>query len=144
MAKNPGEVRSLPGVRVPEVLLDVLEHSLSWPQIILVMLCSFGSSQSLDSTNGSPGNAIIDASTTSIKKDIECLLLAAFVTTKNFLVETTLSDAERRRAGLGNIVTGSDGQPREGAGGPDLQSVRPYWPWCCHCCPLDLEIATHV
>ncbi|KAK0708490.1 hypothetical protein B0H67DRAFT_520971 [Lasiosphaeris hirsuta] len=115
-AKNIRELKSLPGIRVPEVLLEVFQSALSRPQIGLVTNYASGPSLSLASTSSSPGNAIIDAGTAGIKQDMERLILISFVATQNTLIEATLSDAPRLRSGLKNVIVGSDGQPREGAG----------------------------
>jgi hypothetical protein len=124
--KNVTGLKNVTDMAVPPVLLDILEAAFSLP--LVVIIGSIAGPSALESIVTSPGGSnedgLIDASAASIQRDLERLIVASFVSTQNVFVDATLSEPSR---GLDNIFTGTDGQPRDGAGRfvvstPDVQT----------------------
>ncbi|KAJ8131585.1 hypothetical protein O1611_g2041 [Lasiodiplodia mahajangana] len=104
------DLKDLPGMKIPQVLLNVLVRVLATP--MLVTLGNASGDTALRSRTTSP-NGVIDASASSIKSDLERLLVASFVATRNIFVDATMFASSDK---LGNIFQGANGQPEDGAG----------------------------
>ncbi|KAK3294419.1 uncharacterized protein B0H64DRAFT_433585 [Chaetomium fimeti] len=127
--KNVASLKNVTDMAVPRVLLDVLEAALSQP--LIVVIGPIAGPSALESVITSPGgfntDGLIDANAASIQRDLERLIVASFVNTQNVFVDAALSEPSEGQKGLGNIFTGTDGQPRDGAGRfvvttPDVQT----------------------
>ncbi|RYP63897.1 hypothetical protein DL771_009072 [Monosporascus sp. 5C6A] len=104
------DLRHIPGIRVPQVLLAVLEAALASP--VLARLGNASGDSALRSRTTSP-NGVIDASASSMRSDIERLLVASFVATRNVFVDATMFQTDGRWR---NLVEASNGDPEDGAG----------------------------
>ncbi|GAB1311839.1 hypothetical protein MFIFM68171_02049 [Madurella fahalii] len=120
-------LRNQPGMRVPEVLLRVLESAFAVPRILIVGRAAGASA--LDSVVSSSDSirGLIDASVASIHRDMERLVVASFVNSQNVFVDCTLFEPTGHQRRSSNIFVGSDGLPREGAdqfvvSTPDVQT----------------------
>lgn len=100
---------------------------------MILVIGPIAGQSALVSTVTSPGGAnsygLIDASAASVRRDMERLIVAGFVYSQNVFLDSVSSRPLGSQASLGNIFTGSDGQPREGAGKfvvatPDVQTFN--------------------
>ncbi|RYP55082.1 hypothetical protein DL770_010940 [Monosporascus sp. CRB-9-2] len=114
------DLRSIPDIKIPLVLLRVLED-LQIPRFIRIgnML----GQQILLSRSGSP-NGVIDASRSSLESSMALLALASYIASRDVLLETTqFGDFQQ----WSNLFRGPDGAPADGADGfvisrPDVQT----------------------
>ncbi|KAI5919542.1 hypothetical protein F4810DRAFT_714331 [Camillea tinctor] len=112
---------SIPGIKVPSVLLDVLGTALTVP--MLTRLGNASGDSALRSRTTSP-NGVIDARESSAERDITRLLVASFVATRNVFIDATMFPSG---SSYDNLFTDADGQPKNGAGNfvvgsPDIQT----------------------
>ncbi|KAI1114874.1 hypothetical protein F5Y14DRAFT_147660 [Nemania sp. NC0429] len=120
--KSVYDLDKLPGIRIQKVLLKALETALSIP--VLVTLGNASGDSALRSRTTSP-NGVIDASASTVKADLERLLVASFVATRNVFVDATMFKWGDN-AGP-DVFTSANGQPAPGAGdfvvtSPDIQT----------------------
>ncbi|KAK3496198.1 hypothetical protein B0T13DRAFT_280351 [Neurospora crassa] len=119
------DLRDQPGRTIPDILVKVLEVTfLSGP--MLVRLGNGSGDSALRSRTTSP-NGVIDASMSSIKSDIERLVLASFVATRNIFIDTTMFGGSETTNGYPNVFQGGNGQAEKGSGhfvvsSPDIQT----------------------
>jgi hypothetical protein len=127
--RNVYGLKNVTDMAVPPVLLDIMEAALFSP--LIVVIGGIAGPSALESIVTGPGGSndigLIDASAASIQRDLERLIVASFVNTQNVFVDATLSEPSGMQTGLDNIFTGTDGQPRDGAGRfvvstPDVQT----------------------
>ena len=121
VAKNVKDIKNLQGVKVPVALLDVLSETLSQPK--LSELGNASGDSALRSRTTSP-NGVIDASASSIRKDLERLLVASYVSSQSTFLDTTMMHDD---GNWKNILEGGDGGPRDGVGdfvivSPDIET----------------------
>ncbi|KAK0649322.1 hypothetical protein B0T16DRAFT_327263 [Cercophora newfieldiana] len=128
--KTVYDLKYVPGIPVPSVLLDMLEGIFAFPVIQYIGFSAAGP-LALDSVlTGSAAasdTGLLDAGAASIQRDLERLIVASAVYSQNVLVDTTLFEPAGRPKSLGNIFTGGDGQARPGAdqfvvSSPDVQT----------------------
>ncbi|EAQ91873.1 hypothetical protein CHGG_00108 [Chaetomium globosum CBS 148.51] len=81
-------LRDFPGIKIPPVLLDILETTLRGGPM-LVRLGSASGSSALRSRTTSP-NGVIDASSSSMFTDMERLILASYVATRNIFTDAVI------------------------------------------------------
>ncbi|RYO82915.1 hypothetical protein DL766_003392 [Monosporascus sp. MC13-8B] len=115
------ELKNIPGMAIPTVLLEVLETTFTVPMIVRLGNASGGSA--LRSGTRSL-NGVIDAHTCSIYDDIERLILASFVASRNVFSDATMFG---QSGNYPNIFTSPNGQPGNGAANfvvssPDIQT----------------------
>jgi hypothetical protein len=116
------DLKNIPGIKIPQVLLEILETTLSGGPMV-VRLGNASGDSALRSRTTSP-NGVIDASSSSMFTDMERLILASYAATRNIFTDAVMfGQPDNYR----NIVKGPDGQPREGAGNfvvqsPDIQT----------------------
>ncbi|KAI1158471.1 hypothetical protein F5B18DRAFT_85289 [Nemania serpens] len=103
-------LKYLPGMKIKQVLLQVLQTAVNIP--MLVTLGNASGDSALRSRTTSP-NGVIDASASSIEADLERLLVGSFVATRNVFVDATMfaSDGTWK-----NIFRSANGEPAPGAG----------------------------
>jgi len=106
-----GSLREAPAMRVPPVLLDVLEAALVPSK--LGLLGNQLQDTILQTYDKSP-NGVIDAAKSSLESSVKLLILASYIATRDALVDTTQFGRIQR---LPNLFQGSDGNPRNGADG---------------------------
>ncbi|RYP87637.1 hypothetical protein DL769_000460 [Monosporascus sp. CRB-8-3] len=110
--KSVSDLRNLSGLDIPEVFLEVLEETLTYPLIKTIGsnggVAAFESAFS--SSVGTQG--LIDAEKASIKRDMERLILASYLSTENIFIYAALNKDGHEGD---NIFMGENGQPREGA-----------------------------
>jgi len=116
VAKNVEDIKNLQGVKVPVALLDLLSETLSEPK--LAELGNASGDSALRSRTTSP-NGVIDASASSIRKDLERLLVASYVSSQSTFLDTTMMRDDNWK----NILEGGRGGPRDGVG--DFVIVSP-------------------
>lgn len=126
---NITAINDVPGKPIPEVLVEVLVAALRIP--LITVIGPIAGQSALESVVTSPGGAniygLLDARVASVRRDLERLIVAAVVYAQNVLVDSTSFQPSGSQASLGNIFTGADGRPREGAGQfvvatPDVQT----------------------
>ncbi|KAI1174086.1 hypothetical protein F4777DRAFT_408422 [Nemania sp. FL0916] len=100
----------IPGIKVSKTLLGVLQTALQYPT--WYYLGASGVDSALRSRTTTP-NGAIDASASSILLDLERLLVAGFVATRNIFLDTTMFNHD---TSLDNIMQAENGQPADGAG----------------------------
>lgn len=105
-------------IKVPDILLELLEIRAAMPMIVLLAGAS-GDSALLSKINSL--NGVMDASANSIEKDMERLVLASYVTTKSTFVDTTMIRSDGK---WNNMLLGPDKQPVNGVGDFVLVSPR--------------------
>lgn len=115
------DLKRLPGMKIKEVLLDVLETALGTSPMI-VRLGNASGDSALRSRTTSP-NGVINAEKSGLQDDMERLILAAFVATRSIFTDATMFG----KPDYDNIFTGPDKQPRPGSGNfvvssPDIQT----------------------
>ncbi|KAK5656884.1 hypothetical protein OQA88_4435 [Cercophora sp. LCS_1] len=115
--KNVFGLRELPNMKIPAALLDVLEVAVAVP--MLVTLGNACGDSALRSRTTSP-NGVIDASASSIKSDLERLILASYVATQSVFLDTTMFQHD---GNWDNLLQGADKRPLAGAG--DFVIVSP-------------------
>ncbi|KAH8745275.1 hypothetical protein F5883DRAFT_634108 [Diaporthe sp. PMI_573] len=116
------ELKNIPGMKIPKVLLEVLETTFGGGPMI-VRLGNASGDSALRSRTTSP-NGVIDAQASSIHDDMERLILGSFVASRNLFSDATMFGQSER---YGNVFTGPNGQPADGAGNfvvssPDIQT----------------------
>ncbi|KAJ4197285.1 hypothetical protein NW759_016335 [Fusarium solani] len=115
-------LKDIPGMKIKEVLLDVLEAALGTGPMIARLGNASGDS-ALRSRTTSP-NGVINAQASKMKDDMERLILAAFVATRSIFTDTTMFGQPDDYT---SVFTGPDKQPRDGSGNfvvssPDIQT----------------------
>ncbi|KAI1630925.1 hypothetical protein F4809DRAFT_634639 [Biscogniauxia mediterranea] len=118
---NISSLKNAAGIKVPAVLLNVLEAALTAP--MLTRLGNASGDSALRSRTTSP-NGVIDAGESSAEQDITRLLVASFVATRNVFVDSTMFPSG---SSYDNLFEAADGQPADGAGdfvvgSPDIQT----------------------
>ncbi|KAK3309823.1 uncharacterized protein B0T15DRAFT_545920 [Chaetomium strumarium] len=116
------DLKTTPGMKIPTVLLDILETTLGGGPMV-VRLGNASGDSALRSRTTSP-NGVIDAGASSMFADMERLILASYVATRSLFTDAVMFGGG---ADYANVVEGADGQPREGAGhfvvsSPDIQT----------------------
>ncbi|GAB1312671.1 hypothetical protein MFIFM68171_02881 [Madurella fahalii] len=119
--RNVAELKNVTGIKVPQSLLAVLEAAFTTP--VLVRLGNASGDSALRSRTTSP-NGVIDAGASSIHDDMERLLVASFVASRNVFVDAIMFEQDGTYP---NLVQDSTGQPAAGAGdfvvsSPDIQT----------------------
>ncbi|KAK3329138.1 hypothetical protein B0H66DRAFT_526531 [Apodospora peruviana] len=109
-AQSVSEVDSLPGLDLPEALRDILLNAFSTPMV--VRLGNAIGDSALRSRTTSP-QGVIDAQKSSIRNDMERLIVAAYLASANVFSDTTKFSGQETYP---NVLRGEDGQPAEGAG----------------------------
>jgi len=108
------DLESIPGISIPHVLLDILKAAFSGRPMIYNLAASIGGSAALKSQAiGSDG--IISAQNCKMFEDMERLILASFIATRNIFTDAAATRNLTNR-NFENIARGTDGLPREGAG----------------------------
>ncbi|RYP67497.1 hypothetical protein DL769_005744 [Monosporascus sp. CRB-8-3] len=115
-------LRDIPGIQIPTVLLEVLETAFGTSPMI-VRLGNASGDSALRSRTTSP-NGVIDAGASSIYDDMERLILASFVASRNVFSDATMF---REEENYPNIFRSSTAEPEDGAGNfvvssPDIQT----------------------
>ncbi|KAL8393766.1 hypothetical protein RB595_003494 [Gaeumannomyces hyphopodioides] len=95
-------------IGISPVLLSVLAYSIGSPAIYQL---GFGSGDSILKSRTTSPNGKIDASATKVEDEMERLVLASYVWSRNVFVDCTMYAKNRR----GNFLLGPDNQPKEGA-----------------------------
>lgn len=95
-------IGELPGLQMSEVLLSIFSRFLSGPKI--VSLATQLGATALQSASTGLGQ-IFDAGSASIHSDLERLVLASYIATKNVLTDTTLIPTST----IPNLVKDSNG-----------------------------------
>lgn len=116
-------LREQPGRTIPDVLVKVLEATFFGGPMI-VRLGNASGDSALRSRTTSP-NGVIDASMSSIESDMERLVLASFVATRNILVDATMFGGSDQN--YPNVFRGGNGKAEPGSGhfvvsSPDIQT----------------------
>ncbi|KAK3347673.1 hypothetical protein B0H65DRAFT_152565 [Neurospora tetraspora] len=116
-------LRDQPGRTIPDVLVKVLETTF-FAGPMLVRLGNASGDSALRSRTTSP-NGVIDASMSSIDSDMERLVLASFVATRNIFIDATMFGGSDQN--YPNVFRGGNGQAEEGSGhfvvsSPDIQT----------------------
>ncbi|KAI1822944.1 hypothetical protein F4861DRAFT_512488 [Xylaria intraflava] len=104
------ELNNIPGSKIPRVLLNVLRAALTTP--VLARIGNASGDSALRSRTTSP-NGVINAGASSIHDDIERLLVASYVGTRNVFVDSTMFQTD---GSWKNLVLGDNGRPSAGAG----------------------------
>jgi hypothetical protein len=117
-------LKTTPGMKIPAVLLDILETTLGGGPMV-VRLGNASGDSALRSRTTSP-NGVIDAGASSMFADMERLILASYVATRSLFTDAVMFGGAGP-TDYANVVEGPDGQPREGAGhfvvsSPDIQT----------------------
>ncbi|RYP53284.1 hypothetical protein DL769_010547 [Monosporascus sp. CRB-8-3] len=105
------DLKHMPDIKIPQVLLMILETTFGGGPMVFRIGNTAGDS-ALKSRITSP-NGVIDAGRSSVVDDMQRLIIASFLATRNVFVDATLFGVPDR---YGNMITGPDGRPREGAG----------------------------
>ncbi|OTA08154.1 hypothetical protein A9Z42_0091000 [Trichoderma parareesei] len=108
--KTVDDLPSVKGIKVKPALLKLLAEALRAPVLTRVGNAS-GDSALKSAITSSRG--VINAETSKIRYDLERLVLASYVFTRNVLLDTTMFS---RPDGLDNIMEDGKGQPADGAG----------------------------
>ncbi|RYP53422.1 hypothetical protein DL768_001567 [Monosporascus sp. mg162] len=104
------DLKNIPGIKIARVLLEVLEAALAAP--VLTRLGNASGDSALRSRTTSP-NGVINAAASSMHDDIERLLVASFVATRNVFVDATMFETASTRD---NLLRAPNGEPADGAG----------------------------
>lgn len=117
------ELRNQPNWDMPDVLLRVLEATFFAGPMIFRLGNASGDS-ALRSRTTSP-NGVIDASISSIESDMERLVLASFVASRNIFVDATMFGGSDQN--YPNVFRAGNGQAEPGSGhfvvsSPDIQT----------------------
>jgi hypothetical protein len=112
----------LPGLKIPPALLNILQQYFGVPTVLSIgtSLTSSALSSAKDSIA-----KIFDAGASSMQKDLERLVLAAYIATTNLLTDYTLMSNLTR--GIENLAT-ENGLPLDGVGDfvvwtPDVAAI---------------------
>ncbi|KAJ4322232.1 hypothetical protein N0V84_004946 [Fusarium piperis] len=119
--KSVDELKKIPGIKIKEVLLEILEAAFGNSPMIVTLGNASGVS-ALRSQTTSP-NGVIDAQNCWMVDDMERLILASFVASRSIFTDATMFPETR----YPNLVTGGDKKPRSGAGdfvvsSPEIQT----------------------
>ncbi|PTB69397.1 hypothetical protein BBK36DRAFT_1110847 [Trichoderma citrinoviride] len=119
--KNVFHLPDIPGIKVKPALLSLLAEALAEP--VLKRIGNASGDSALKSTTTS-ANGVINAEASKISYDLERLVLASYVFTRNVLLDSTMFS---RPDGLDNMMEDGTGQPADGAGdfvlsSPDFQT----------------------
>ncbi|KAJ3458220.1 hypothetical protein MRS44_012329 [Fusarium solani] len=119
--KSVDELKKIPGIKIKEVLLEILESAFGDSPMIVKLGTASGTS-ALRSRTTSP-NGIIDAQNCRMIDDMERLILASFVASRSVFTDATMFPEVR----YPNLVTGGDKKPKSGAGdfvvsSPEIQT----------------------
>lgn len=117
------DLRDQLGRTSPDVLVKVLEATF-FAGPMLVRLGNASGDSALRSRTTSH-NGAIDASMSSIDSDMERLVLASFVATRNIFIDATMFGSSNQN--YPNVFRGGNGQAEEGSGhfvvsSPDIQT----------------------
>lgn len=104
------DLKAMHGLQVKQVLLDVLKDALTWPMLRTLGQAS-GNSALKSSAISSLG--FINAEASKIVYDLERLVLASFVCTRNIFLDTTLHQASDE---VENVLRDGRNEPADGAG----------------------------
>ncbi|RYP20858.1 hypothetical protein DL765_002592 [Monosporascus sp. GIB2] len=116
------DLMDIPGIQIPTVLLEVLETAFGTSPMI-VRLGNASGDSALRSRTTSP-NGVIDAGASSIYDDMERLILASFVASRNVFSDATMFSEQENYP---NVFRSSTAEPKDGAGNfvvssPDIQT----------------------
>ncbi|KAM7197755.1 hypothetical protein V8F20_006428 [Naviculisporaceae sp. PSN 640] len=100
----------LPGINLPSAIHDVLANAFSVPMV--VTLGNAIGDSALRSRTTSP-RGVIDAARSSIKSDMERLIMAAYIASVNVFSGTVSFTSGT--GGYPNVLEGDDGEPAPGA-----------------------------
>jgi hypothetical protein len=119
--QSVNELKNIPGIKIKEVLLEILESAFGDSPMIVKLGTASGTS-ALRSRTTSP-NGIIDAQNCRMIDDMERLILASFVASRSVFTDATMFPEVR----YPNLVTGGDKKPKSGAGdfvvsSPEIQT----------------------
>ncbi|KAL6879173.1 hypothetical protein J3F83DRAFT_288417 [Trichoderma novae-zelandiae] len=103
------ELQDVPGIKIKPALLTLLAEALRAP--VLTRIGNASGNSALKSATTSP-NGVINAEASKISYDLERLVVASYVFTRNVLLDTTMY---QRPDGLDNIMD-RNGQPANGTG----------------------------
>lgn len=104
------DLKDIPGIKIPQVLLEVLRTTFAAGPMIVRLGNASGASALKSRTTSNTG--IIDGSTAKIFDDMERLILASYVATRNIFVDATMFGEQN----YANVIKGPDGEPQDGAG----------------------------
>ncbi|KAM5352952.1 hypothetical protein ACJ41O_005674 [Fusarium nematophilum] len=104
------KLREIQGIKIKEVILDVLQAALGGGPMIARLGNACGDS-ALRSRTTSP-KGVIDAEASSMYSDMERLILAAYVASRSIFTDATMYGV---RDDYRSIFSGSDGEPRDGS-----------------------------
>ncbi|RYP32763.1 hypothetical protein DL768_011127 [Monosporascus sp. mg162] len=118
---SASDLANIPDIKIPVVLLNVLESALGVSKF--AQLCDMLGDSILSSQSASE-NGVIDANRSSLESSMTLLALASYIASRNILVETTQFGYFQ---GWPNLLRGLDGSPVDGADGfvisrPDVQT----------------------
>ncbi|TFB04342.1 hypothetical protein CCMA1212_004140 [Trichoderma ghanense] len=108
--KTVDDLQGVPGIKIKPALLTLLAEALRAP--VLTRIGNASGNSALKSATTS-ANGVINAEASKIRYDLERLVLASYVFTRNVLLDTTMFS---RPDGLDNIMEDKKGQPADGAG----------------------------
>ncbi|KAL2192347.1 hypothetical protein P885DRAFT_47962 [Corynascus similis CBS 632.67] len=123
--RTVSDLKNTSGIKVPQSLLSVLEAAFTAP--VLIRLGNASGDSALRSRTTSP-NGVIDASASNIYDDLERLILASFVASRNVFVDAIMFEQD---GAYPNLVEDATGQPAAGAGdfvvsSPSIQTFSLY------------------
>jgi len=117
-----------PGLKLSNATLTVLLQELSAPMVVNLGLSisafTLKSATALLQSSGDPGINTLDATAYS---DMERLILASYVATRDIFRDTAIAGVDgtgEGRSAQFNLFTGDDGRPEDGAGDFVLSSSR--------------------
>jgi hypothetical protein len=108
------ELKKLPNMKIPAILLEILETTFSSGPMI-VRLGNASGDSALRSRTTSP-NGVINAQASRFYDDMERLILASFVATRSIFTDATMFGRTGSDGGYRNVFTAENGQPAPGAG----------------------------
>ncbi|RYP33111.1 hypothetical protein DL767_004896 [Monosporascus sp. MG133] len=116
------DLKRIPGIQIPMVLLEVLETTFGTSPMI-VRLGNASGDSALRSRTTSP-NGVVDAEASSIRGDMDRLLLASFAASRNVFTDATMFG---RQENYPNVFEGPNALPKAGAGNfvvssPDIKT----------------------
>ncbi|KAL7268163.1 hypothetical protein RUND412_009224, partial [Rhizina undulata] len=101
----------IPGLPVPQVLLDVIEDNMATPILYQIGIIL---QQAALLSRFTYTNRVIDAGSSNLANDMQRLAWAAYVFTRNMIVDTTAAPAQRSQ--IDNVFLDANGSLREGSG----------------------------
>jgi hypothetical protein len=107
------DLKNLPEMKIPAILLEILETTFSGGPMI-VRLGNASGDSALRSRTTSP-NGVINAQASRIYDDMERLILASFVASRSLFTDATMF-GRTTSDGYRNLFTASNGRPATGAG----------------------------